>query len=86
MPIGMGVIGIVISILFLFIAFILYDAITTNVINCSAGSSGIGPNLSATCKSALTYANIAFVIAPIGILLDVFGILPIFRGAFNVRS
>jgi len=84
-PIGPGVIGIVISILFLFIAFILYDAITTNVVDCSAGAGGIGPNLSAACKSALTYANIAFVIAPIGILLDVFGILPIFGGRFAMR-
>ena len=81
MPIGMGIIGIVVSILFFFIALILYDAIQTNVIDCASFTDG---NLTVACNAGITYANIAFVIAPIGILLDVFGILPIFGGRFSL--
>lgn len=83
MPIGMGIIGIVVSILFFFIALILYDAIQTNVVTCGQFTDG---NLTNACEAGITYANIAFVIAPIGILLDVFGILPIFGGRFSMRG
>ena len=83
MPIGMGIIGIVVSILFFFIALILYDAIQTNVVTCDSFTDG---NLTTACNAGITYANIAFVIAPIGILLDVFGILPIFGGKFSMRN
>ena len=94
MPIGMGIIGIVVSILFFFIALILYDAIQTNVVTCSQflnatnlAENGTGEtSLSTACQSGITYANIAFAIAPIGILLDVFGILPIFGGRFSMRG
>ena len=94
MPIGMGIIGIVVSILFFFIALILYDAIQTNVVTCSQfqNDTAIAQNLtgvtslSTACDAGITYANIAFVIAPIGILLDVFGILPIFGGRFSMRG
>ena len=88
MPIGMGIIGIVVSILFFFIALILYDAIQTNVVTCSQFNKGSGGDNSTetACNAGITYANIAFVIAPIGILLDVFGILPIFGGRFSMKG
>ena len=92
MPIGMGIMGIVVSILFFFIALILYDAVQTNVIDCDAytrnvtGYASLDTNLTNSCNAGITYANIAFIIAPIAILLDVFGILPIFGGRFNLRA
>lgn len=88
MPIGMGIIGIVVSILFFFIALILFDAIQTNVVSCDQfnhTATGGDDKLTTACESGKTYAGIAFTIAPIGILLDVFGILPIFGGRFSVR-
>ena len=84
----MGIIGIVVSILFFFIAIILYDAIQQNVVSCDQfnhTATGGTDDLTTACEAGLTYANIAFVIAPIGILLDVFGILPIFGGRFSIR-
>ena len=94
MPIGMGIIGIVVSILFFFIALILYDAIQQNVVTCSQFTKYYNEtagtirdaNMTNACNAGITYANIAFVIAPIGILLDVFGILPIFGGRFSMRG
>jgi hypothetical protein len=95
MPIGMGIIGIVVSILFFFIALVLYDAIQQNVVTCSQFSKYYNAsdpstlydaNMTNACNAGITYANIAFIIAPIGILLDVFGILPIFGGRFSMRE
>ena len=86
----MGIIGIVVSILFFFIALIFFDAIKVNVADCTQFNHTLDTpagddDLVVACESGKTYAGIAFTIAPIGILLDVFGILPIFRGAFSYR-
>ena len=83
----MGIIGIVVSILFFFIALILFDAIQVNVVDCDSfnhTATGGDDTLTVACDAGVTYAGIAFTIAPIGILLDVFGILPIFGGRFSL--
>lgn len=82
MPIGPAIFGIVLSILFFFIALVLYDAIGTNVANCTTFTDG---NATAACNSMKQYAGIVFTIAPIAILLDVFGVIPIFGGRFSAR-
>lgn len=82
MPMGAGVFGIVISILFFFIALVLYDAIGTNVADCTTFTDG---NATKACNSMKKYAGIVFTIAPIAILLDVFGVIPIFGGKFAMR-
>jgi len=79
MPIGSAIMGVVVSILFFFIALVLYDAIGTNVADCTSFVDG---NATQACNSMKNYAGIVFTIAPIAILLDVFGVLPIFGGKF----
>jgi hypothetical protein len=82
MPLGPAIFGVVISILFFFIALVLYDAIGTNVADCTSFTDG---NATTACNSMKRYAGIVFTIAPIAILLDVFGVIPIFGGKFAAR-
>lgn len=82
MPIGPAIMGVVISILFFFIALVLYDAIGTNVADCTQFTDG---NATAACNAMKRYAGIVFTIAPIAILLDVFGVIPVFGGRFSFR-
>jgi hypothetical protein len=82
MPIGPAIMGVVISILFFFVALVLYDAIGTNVADCSTFTDG---NATEACQSMKRYAGIVFTIAPIAILLDVFGVIPVFGGKFSFR-
>lgn len=81
MPIGAGIFGIVLSGALLFIAMIVFDAFETNVIDCSDFVN----DTKSGCKNLITYMGIAFIIAPIAVLLDVIGILPIFGGRFSLR-
>lgn len=74
--------GVVVSILFFFIALVLYDAIGTNVADCNTFTDG---NATQACESMKQYAAIVFTIAPIAILLDVFGVIPLFGGRFSAR-
>jgi hypothetical protein len=82
MPIGPAIMGVVVSILFFFIALVLYDAIGTNVADCGSFTDGNATN---ACESMKQYAAIVFTIAPIAILLDVFGVIPLFGGRFSAR-
>ena len=82
MPIGPAIMGVVVSILFFFIALVLYDAIGTNVANCGDFTDG---NATAACEAMKQYAAIVFTIAPIAILLDVFSVIPLFGGRFALR-
>ena len=82
MPIGPAIMGVVVSILFFFIALVLYDAIGTNVADCTKFTDG---NATKACNSMKVYAGIVFTIAPIAILLDVFGVIPLFGGRFSLK-
>ncbi len=84
MPIGAGIIGIVVSVLFFFIALIFFNAIISNVIDCDTFTNNT--SLQLACNSGVTFAIVAFTIAPIGILLDVFGVIPIFGGRFRLGA
>ena len=90
MPIGSAIMGVVVSILFFFIALVLYDAIGTNVADCTTFNHTeqtgiIDNNATNACNAMKNYAGIVFTIAPIAILLDVFGVLPIFGGKFSYQ-
>jgi hypothetical protein len=93
MPLGPAILGVVISILFFFIALVLYDAIGTNVADCSSfDHSASFDNTTQndtgafdSCNAMKRYAGIVFTIAPIAILLDVFGVIPVFGGKFSFR-
>ena len=74
-----GIFGIILSIVFLFVGLLIFDAFDQNVIDCTS----MGTTTSEACTQMKTYAGIAFIIAPIVILLDVVGLLPVFGNSFR---